>query len=118
MQQHTCASRLFALGKQGKARKYLSFACLRGPLTAPVPIAACARLTAGMGIPAVAGIMYSIRDQPNLKLSQKLMHTRVYGQMTVVTMLVTTMMFRETMRRNGGVFVAAKEGEEDIEDEK
>lgn len=70
-----------------------------------------------MGIPAVAGILYSIRDQPHLKLSQKLMHTRVYGQMTVVTMLVTTMMFRETMRRNGGVFVAAKEGEEDAEAE-
>lgn len=67
-----------------------------------------------MGVPAVAGILYSMRNEGNLKLSQKLMHTRVYGQMTVVSMLVGTMMFQELMRRNGGVFVAAsEEGEEE-----
>ena len=42
----------------------------------------------GMGLPAVGGILYSQRNEGNLKLSQKLIHTRVYGQMTVVSMVV------------------------------
>lgn len=44
----------------------------------------------GMGVPAVGGILYSLRNEGNLKLSQKLIHTRVYGQMTVVSMVVRT----------------------------
>lgn len=70
-----------------------------------------------MAAPAVGGILYSMRNETNLKLSQKLMHTRVYGQMTVVSMMVGMMTFQEIMRRNGGLFVitepeAAEEAEE------
>lgn len=73
--------------------------------------------TAGMGVPAVGGILYSMRNEVNLKLSQKLMHTRVYGQMTVVSMLVCTMTFQEVMRRNGGLFVVSTAEEpEDAEE--
>lgn len=71
-----------------------------------------------MGVPAVGGILYSMRNEANLKLSQKLMHTRVYGQMTVISMVVCTMTFQEMMRRNGGLFVvSASEETEDGEDE-
>ena len=72
----------------------------------------------GMGVPAVGGILYSLRNEGNLKLSQKLIHTRVYGQMTVVSMVVVMMGFQEMMKRNGGLFVASEpEGEEEEEEE-
>ncbi|CAM9588772.1 unnamed protein product [Choristocarpus tenellus] len=58
-----------------------------------------------MGVPAVGYIAWSLRNEGHLKFSQKVMVTRVYGQMTVLSMLLATMMFRETMRRRGGVFV-------------
>lgn len=69
-----------------------------------------------MGIPTVGGILWSTRHETHLKLSQKLMHTRVMGQMAVVSMLVVTMAFREGMRANGGLFLEDKEAEE-IEEE-
>lgn len=69
----------------------------------------------GMGIPAVGGILYSLRNEGNLKLSQKLIHTRVYGQMTVVSMVVVMMGFQEAMKRNGGLFVASQPEEEEEE---
>lgn len=67
----------------------------------------------GMGIPAVGGILYSMRNEGNLKLSQKLIHTRVYGQMTVVSMVVAMMGFQEIMRRNGGLFVVSEPEDEE-----
>lgn len=69
----------------------------------------CARDTVvsavGMGVPTVGAILYSTRNEAHLKLSQKLMHTRVYGQMSIVVMLLTVMSFREYMKRNGGLFI-------------
>lgn len=56
--------------------------------------------------------MWSTRHETHLKLSQKLMHTRVMGQMAIVSMLVVTMAFREGMRSNGGPFVENIEVEE------
>ncbi|CAN0084874.1 unnamed protein product [Heterosigma akashiwo] len=47
----------------------------------------------------------------HLALSQKIMHTRVYGQGVVITVLLGTMIFRDMMDRRGGAFVA--EGQED-----
>lgn len=64
-----------------------------------------------MGVPTVGSILYSTRNETHLKLSQKLMHTRVYGQMSVVAMLLTVMSFREYMRRNGGLFIDEYEEE-------
>lgn len=58
-----------------------------------------------MGVPTVGAILYSTRHETHLKLSQKIMHTRVLGQMSVLTMLVFVMGFREYMRLHGGVFV-------------
>lgn len=69
-----------------------------------------------MGVPAVGGILYSLRNEGNLKLSQKLIHTRVYGQMTVVSMVVAMMGFQEIMKRNGGLFVVSEPEEEEGEE--
>lgn len=68
-----------------------------------------------MGIPTVGGILWSTRNEHHLKLSQKLMHTRVYGQMSVLGMIVIIMAFRESMKTNGGLFI--EEAEEDDEGE-
>lgn len=67
----------------------------------------------GMGVPAVGGILYSLRNEGNLKLSQKLIHTRVYGQMTVVSMVMAMMAFQEMMKRNGGLFEVSELEEEE-----
>lgn len=75
------------------------------------------KMMVGMAAPAVGGILYSMRNETNLKLSQKLMHTRVYGQMTVVSMMVGMMTFQEIMRRNGGLFVIAEPEAEEGEEE-
>ncbi|CAM9211418.1 unnamed protein product [Discosporangium mesarthrocarpum] len=64
------------------------------------------RMLAYMGIPAVGGIAWSLRNEGHLKFSQKVMHTRVYGQMTILSMLITMMIFRESMTQNGGLFIA------------
>lgn len=72
----------------------------------------------GLGVPAVGGILWSTRNEAHLKLSQKLMHTRVYGQMTVVGMLFVIMSFREYMKRNGGLFVEEVQDEVDEEEER
>lgn len=69
-----------------------------------------------MGLPAVGGILYSMRNEGHLKLSQKLIHTRVYGQFTVVSIVVATMGFQEMMKRNGGFFVVS-EPEEELEEQ-
>lgn len=70
-----------------------------------------------MGVPAVAGILYSMRNEANLKLSQKLMHTRVYGQATVLSLVIVTMGFQEFMKRNGGMYVVTEAEEEKRESE-
>ncbi|CAN0414045.1 unnamed protein product [Pylaiella littoralis] len=74
------------------------------------------KMVVGMGLPAVGGILYSMRNEGHLKLSQKLIHTRVYGQFTVVSIVVATMGFQEMMKRNGGFFVVS-EPEEELEEQ-
>lgn len=39
---------------------------------------------------------------PGLKLSQRIIHTRVQGQASVILILALTMGFREWMTKNGG----------------
>lgn len=42
------------------------------------------------------------RKRTGLKLSQRIIHTRVQGQASVITILALTMGFREYMQKNGG----------------
>jgi len=51
-------------------------------------------------VPVIAGIFLT-RDAVNLKLSQRLMHTRVMGQASVLAILASTMMFHDWMARRG-----------------
>ena len=67
-----------------------------------------------MGLPVVGGIFYGqmAEGKKHLKLSQKVMHTRVYGQATVLGMLVSLMVFRDYMDRHGR-FMEGWEAEEE-----
>mmetsp|Transcript_31923 Transcript_31923/g.55138 ORF Transcript_31923/g.55138 Transcript_31923/m.55138 type:complete len:199 (-) Transcript_31923:129-725(-) len=62
-------------------------------------------------VPSYLGIFRMTNKGSHLALSQKIMHTRVYGQGVVITVLLGTMIFRDMMDRRGGAFVA--EGQED-----
>lgn len=60
---------------------------------------------AATAIPAVSTIwFYQSRDK-FMTQSQKVMHTRVIGQGTVIALLVSTMFFRDQMDKRGGSFV-------------
>uniref|UniRef100_A0A7S2W876 HIG1 domain-containing protein n=1 Tax=Rhizochromulina marina TaxID=1034831 RepID=A0A7S2W876_9STRA len=56
---------------------------------------------AGCAVPLVGSIFYSQTGHDHLKLSQKIMHTRVLGQASVVTLLLSVMFFRDYMDRHG-----------------
>lgn len=60
--------------------------------------------------------MWSLRNESHLTFSQKVMHTRVYGQMSVLGIVVIMMAFRESMKMNGGVFVEQEEALEEEEE--
>jgi hypothetical protein len=53
------------------------------------------------GIPFAALIFRQQMNQQHLTLSQKIMHSRVYAQAGIITMLLSTMAFREYMDRHG-----------------
>ena len=59
------------------------------------------KILAGVSIPAVGYIFYGRSGQQHLQLQSKLMHTRVFGQFAVITMLLSLMGFKEYMDRNG-----------------
>lgn len=58
-------------------------------------------LLAATGLPIVGGFFYSQAGHDHLKLSQKIMHTRVWGQGSILVMLTAIMCFRDYMERNG-----------------
>mmetsp|Transcript_36740 Transcript_36740/g.66659 ORF Transcript_36740/g.66659 Transcript_36740/m.66659 type:complete len:207 (-) Transcript_36740:105-725(-) len=64
------------------------------------------QLILGTAVPSYLGIFYLTNKGSHLLLSQKIMHTRVYGQGMIVAAFLGTMMFRDMMERRGGVFVA------------
>eukprot|EP00924_Labyrinthula_sp_SR-Ha-C_P006868 snap_masked-scaffold_8-processed-gene-3.47-mRNA-1 protein AED:0.10 eAED:0.20 QI:0/-1/0/1/-1/1/1/0/179 len=51
-------------------------------------------------IPVICGI-YVTRDAKHLKLSQRIMHTRVLGQFSVLVILASTMLFHDWMDKRG-----------------
>jgi hypothetical protein len=59
------------------------------------------QLVAGLGAPLATSILYSQRHNTHLTLSQKIMHSRVFAQAGVLTILLFTMGFREYMDRRG-----------------
>jgi hypothetical protein len=59
------------------------------------------KILAGIGIPSVLYIFRGKAGQEHLQMQMKVMHTRVLGQATVITMLLTLMGFKEYMDRTG-----------------
>mmetsp|Transcript_24643 Transcript_24643/g.57421 ORF Transcript_24643/g.57421 Transcript_24643/m.57421 type:complete len:242 (-) Transcript_24643:106-831(-) len=59
------------------------------------------KILALLGVPTVAWIFYGRTGQAHLQTQMKVMHTRVMGQFSVITMLLGLMGFKEYMDRNG-----------------
>ncbi len=59
------------------------------------------QMIATMAAPLVGSIMYTQSHNTHLTFSQKVMHSRVFAQAGVLSILLTTMAFREYMDRNG-----------------
>ena len=59
------------------------------------------QLIAGLGVPLAAGILDSQKHNTHLTISQKIMHSRVFAQAGVITILLVTMGFREYMDKHG-----------------
>ena len=64
----------------------------------------------GMGVPLAATILQQQKHNTHLTISQKIMHSRVFAQGGVLSILLVTMGFREYMDRRG------RFGEEAVED--
>lgn len=59
------------------------------------------KILAALGVPTVLYIFKGRQGQQHLQLQMKLMHTRVFGQFAVLTMLLTLMGFKQYMDQNG-----------------
>lgn len=66
------------------------------------------QMIVGMGVPLAGSILYAQMGKSHLSLSQKIMHSRVYAQGGVLTILVVTMGTMNMMKRRGGKFVEAE----------
>ena len=54
-----------------------------------------------VAVPFAAAIFKQQLQYSHLKLSQRIMHTRVFAQAGIITIAMTTMAFREYMDRHG-----------------
>ncbi|TFJ81396.1 hypothetical protein NSK_007357 [Nannochloropsis salina CCMP1776] len=60
------------------------------------------QMLVALSTPIIGGFFYTEMQKPGLKLSQRIIHTRVQGQASVILILALTMGFREWMTKNGG----------------
>lgn len=75
------------------------------------------KILAGIGIPTVFYIFRGRNDQKHLQLQSKLMHTRVFGQFAVLSMLLTLMGFKTHMDSQGK-FITQNEADLRVEEMK
>jgi len=59
------------------------------------------KILAGVAVPTVLYIFKGRGDQKHLQTQMKVMHTRVFGQFAVISMLLTLMGFKEYMDKHG-----------------
>lgn len=59
------------------------------------------KVLSAFSIPTIAWIFYGNTGKQNLDISQKLLHTRVFGQFATISCLLGVMGFSEFMNRNG-----------------
>merc|ERR1712150_38278 len=60
------------------------------------------------GVPTVAYIFYGKSGQQHLQFQSMVMHTRVFGQFAVISMLLGLMGFKDYMDRNGKFITEAE----------
>jgi len=73
------------------------------------------KILALVGIPSIAWIFWGKSGQSNLQFQQKIMHTRVLGQATVLTIMLSLMGFKEYMDRSGK-FITEDEAERRVQE--
>ena len=73
------------------------------------------KILAAVGLPAVAYIFYGKSGQSQLQLQQKIMHTRVLGQGTVVAIMLALMGFKDYMDKHGK-FITEAEADRRVEE--
>lgn len=73
------------------------------------------KVLAGVGIPTVLYIFKGRSQKDHLQLQMKLMHTRVFGQFAVISLLLSLMGFKEYMDRNGR-FITEYEAQRKVEE--
>jgi uncharacterized membrane protein len=73
------------------------------------------RVLSAIAIPSVAYIFYGRTEQSHLQFSQKLMHTRVLGQFTTISLLLAVMGFKEFMDHNGR-YISQQQADERIDE--
>lgn len=61
-----------------------------------------------LAIPSIGMILYGRAGQEHLKTSIKVLHTRVFGQFTVLALLLSIMGFKDYMQHNG-IFITKHE---------
>ena len=59
------------------------------------------KILTAVGVPTVYYIFKGREGQKHLQMQMKVMHTRVFGQFAVITMLLSLMGFKEYMDRSG-----------------
>mmetsp|Transcript_17564 Transcript_17564/g.33308 ORF Transcript_17564/g.33308 Transcript_17564/m.33308 type:complete len:288 (+) Transcript_17564:100-963(+) len=75
------------------------------------------KILAGIGVPTVLYIFRGRTDQKHLQLQSKLMHTRVFGQFAVISMLLGLMGFKTYMDTHGK-YITQYEADMRVEDMK
>lgn len=75
------------------------------------------KILTGLGAPVILYIFNGRNEQKHLQLQSKLMHTRVYGQFAVITMLLSLMGFK-TYMDNTGKFITQEEADIRVEEMK
>ena len=58
-------------------------------------------IIAGLGIPFAGKILHSQLQLKHIKFSQRIMHSRVFAQAGVISILLSTMAFKEYMDKHG-----------------
>jgi len=71
-----------------------------------------------LGIPGVLAIFLSKGGQTELSISQRIMHTRVAGQFSILTILVGTMGLHDYMSKRGGRYLEPWEEELKLKQQK
>lgn len=75
------------------------------------------KVLAAFAVPSVAWIFYGQTGLPHVSNGMKLLHTRVFGQFAVISLLLSVMGFKELMDKNGK-FITQADADQRVEEMK